>query len=93
MTDKKKGNVLFVFLVIFLTAVFQCVSFALPIEVNQDSTVNKNRAVLKMATITWQFKAESGIHSSPVLAENLLFFGSDDGTLFALDLSPHFSQA
>ncbi len=42
-------------------------------------------SIHKLKGVKWKFKAESYITTSPALANGLLYFGSDDGNLYALD--------
>ncbi len=39
----------------------------------------------KFHAVKWIFKATGPVYSSPVLANGLVYFGSDDGSLYAID--------
>jgi eukaryotic-like serine/threonine-protein kinase len=39
----------------------------------------------KFHSVMWKFKASGAVKSSPVLANGLVYFGSDDGSLYAID--------
>ena len=40
----------------------------------------------------WSFNSPGGIHSTPLVADGLVFFGSDQGILFALNAATGKSQ-
>jgi outer membrane protein assembly factor BamB len=44
------------------------------------------KVTLGMEDMSWSFKTNGGIASSPIIVDNKIFFGSKDGILYALDL-------
>ena len=42
-------------------------------------------AIHKLGGVKWKFKAEGAVTTSPALADGLIYFGSQDGNLYALN--------
>lgn len=57
-----------------LRIIFLCLLFALV-----------NYCWAQKAAVAWKFKTKAGIYSSPTFKENLIFFGSNDSILYALN--------
>src|SRR5215470_1052383 len=41
--------------------------------------------VRRLGGVRWKFQTEGPVHSSPVVSEGVVFFGSGDGRLYAVD--------
>lgn len=48
--------------------------------------VYKTKPVEKFNGIKWKFKTDDEIHSSPVISGRTLYFGSDDGNFYAINI-------
>ncbi len=51
----------------------------------QRTGVYATKGVAKLSGVKWQFQAEDAIWSSPVLADGVVYFGSDDDYFYAVD--------
>jgi outer membrane protein assembly factor BamB len=53
------------------------------VETNSE---NAGKDTIDMEDMSWSFKTNGGIASSPIIVDNTIFFGSKDGNLYAIDL-------
>ncbi len=51
----------------------------------QRTGLYNTKGVAKFSGVKWQFQTEGAIWSSPVLADGVVYFGSDDGHFYAVD--------
>ena len=46
----------------------------------------------ELAGLKWKFKTEKGVESSPAVSSGVVYFGSEDGHLYAVDIATARSQ-
>ena len=51
------------------------------------SSIPKTPTVTNTTNFDWRFTTGATIRSSPALAGNVLYFGSDDGKVYAIDVN------
>jgi len=54
---------------------------------SEDGTVNAINA--STGTLLWHYKTGGDVHSSPAVANGMVFAGSNDGNLYAFHLPGH----
>ena len=50
----------------------------------QRTGVYDTRGVHQLSELKWKFKTEDAVFSSPAIADGVVYFGSDDGNLYAV---------
>ena len=47
--------------------------------------VYKTKGVEELTNLKWKFKTGESVHSSPAISDGIVYFGSDDKNLYALE--------
>jgi outer membrane protein assembly factor BamB len=61
----------------------------LPLTLEPTLAPSPTTTPLPAGTVLWTFQAGNSIWSTPVIADGKIFFGSDDQSLYAVDLQTH----
>jgi len=52
----------------------------------QRTGVYNTKGVHQLTELKWKFKTEDKVFSSPAIADGVVYFGSNDGNLYAVDI-------
>ena len=52
----------------------------------QRTGVYNTKGIHQLTELKWKFKTEGWVYSSPAIADGVVYFGSKDGNLYAVDI-------